>query len=409
MKRASKVKADLRLALGLAAGLLCFSPGRAQTAITAVTTTTATESHTTDANILTGSLSSGTAAASATFAATSNDLQVSTFTAGTGTQSAQYLYSATSSANATASIVRRNTTGITGGGALANENGFSTWYANTSTFSLKSGYDTSANDVLLGNNLYRGSDNLFVNNNGQTTTPNQSNIERIDFLFGSLSTLGGNTISAGITANAALALAVFDRGVVNAHDPFHIALITGYDGSGNPNYTSANIPALTALATTSASYGTVNPVSTFSYTLFRDDNNEGNNLATWDANTETSSQGIGGVVFTLADFGITGAEINAGLTIYGYSVMGADVTTTLSNLGGTNYTNPTFYPTASTDASGSNVGGIDLVAVNGIGFTKNPAPEPATYGAWLMGGGLGLTGWRNWRRRRSVAVTSPAA
>ena len=109
------------------------------------------------------------------------------------------------------------------------------------------------------------------------------------------------------------------------------------------------------------------------------------------------------MVFTLADFGITGSQINAGLTIYGYSVMGADVTTNLANLGGTNYTNATFYPTATSDTSSGNMGGIDLVGVNGIGFTKNPAPEPATYGAWLLGASVGLSSWRNWRRRNRAA------
>ena len=156
--------------LVVVASVWCLQPmAQAQTAITTISTALATES---GGTFLTGSHSSGTGAASASFSSTNNDLQITNFFAGGN----QYLYSATSSANATAALVRRNGTSVTASGAVANENGFSVWYANTgttSTFSLKGAYNTSANNVLLGNNLYVGSDNLFVNNNNQTATPNQ--------------------------------------------------------------------------------------------------------------------------------------------------------------------------------------------------------------------------------------------
>jgi len=388
----------------LAASLLCFQrAAQAQTGITAISTILTTE---TGSTLETGTVSSGTL--SATFAASNNDLEIHTFT---DSANNIYVYTPFSPADATASIVRRNTAASGSGTDLnANSNGFSVWYANAGTStpsSLLAAYNTSANSVLLGNNLLAGSDNLFVNNNSQATTPNQANVERVDFLFGTLTTSGGQTISSGIAANASIALAVFDRGVVNAHDPFHIALIMGYDSNGNPIYTNSAISGLKVAQATSASYGIVNPINTFSYTLFRDDNNEGNNLSTYDANSETNSQGVGGVVFSLSDFGITTAEINAGLTIYGYSVMAVDDTTTLANLGGSNYQNSADYPTSTTDVAGNDQGGIDLVAVNGIGFAKNPVPEPATYGVWFIGGGLALTCWRGWRRRRRL--TSSAA
>jgi hypothetical protein len=357
---------------------------RGQAAITSIVTTLSTESGGTyQTGVVT---SSQDPSGSATFATTNNDLAISSFTDSNGNY---YVYTAGSAANATAAIVRRNTatTGVTGD-AFANENGMSVWYASTgsSSTSLAGPYDTNANTVLLGNNLYVGSDNTFVNNNA-TTSPNQSNIERIDFLFGTTSTSGGQTISAGIAATDALNLAVFDRGNAGSHDSFNIALITGYDTNGNPIYTNAAISGLKADQITASNYGTTNVDSNFNYTLFRYDNNQGNNLNdNWNADSETGSQGAGGVVFSLFSFGITQAEINAGLTIYGYSVMGADDTTNLANLGGSNYTNAADYPTTTSDSSASD--GIDLLAVNGIAFQGFAVPEPSTYGAILAGFGL---------------------
>ena len=387
MPRFTKNRTPGRLLLA-GVGLLLSVPSglRAQTAVSSITTTLSTES---GGTYQTGTITSTGGGATASFATTSNDLVVSTFK---DSNNNTYTYTAGSSANASAAIIRRNTAPAgSGTDTDANENGMSVWYAYTgaSSTSLAGAYNTNANNVLLGNNLYVGSDNLFVNNNAQSSTPNQSDIERIDFLLGNTSTVGTNTVSAGILGGTSLAFAVFDRGVVNAHDSFNIALITGYDTNGNPIYTDAALSGLKADKITSTNYGTANVDTSFNYTLFRYDNNQGNNLNdNWNADSETSNQGIGGVVLTLADFGITTAQIQAGLTIYGYSVMAADDTTTLANLGGSNYTNSTDYPTNTTD-SGADPGGLDLVAVNGIGFAESsPAPEPSTYGAILAGMGV---------------------
>ena len=74
--QAGRFSAALLLAIAL---LGLNRPAHAQTAITNITTTVATES---GGTFLTGSLSSGTSAASASFSSTNNDLQVSTFNAG---------------------------------------------------------------------------------------------------------------------------------------------------------------------------------------------------------------------------------------------------------------------------------------------------------------------------------------
>src|SRR5471032_600333 len=241
-------QAGCGLLLALPAGL------RAQMAITSITTTLQTES---GGTYETGVVTSTQGGGSATFAATNNDLAVQSFKDSAGDT---YTYTAGGAANATAAIVRRNTA-ATGAGTdpLANENGLSLWYTYTgaSSTSLAGAYNTSGNSVLLGNNLYVGSDNTFINNNS-TTAPQQSNVERIDFLLGTTSTLGANTISAGIAGTNTLTFAVFDRGVAGAHDSFNIALITGYDTNGNPIYTDASIPALTVEKMTSANYGATN-------------------------------------------------------------------------------------------------------------------------------------------------------
>lgn len=383
------IKTFLRLSAVGASLLAAGAVLRGQQGIDSVTTALTTES---GGTYQSGTVSSGSS--SATFASTSNDLEVTSFQDTTGKI---YDYNSSSPANATAGVVRRNTAASgSGSDTDANENGFSVWYASgSSSTSLKGAYNTSANNVLLGNNLYVGSDNLFVNNNG-SSTPNQSNVERIDFEFGSTGTTGGQTTSAGITATSTLSLGVFDRGVVNAHDAFNIALIMGYDANGNPIYTNSGISGLKAISATTAEYGTTNPVASFNYTLFRYDSGQGNNLNdNWNADTETSNQGVGGIVFSLSDFGITNAQIASGLTIYGYSVMGADDTTTLANLGGSNYQNSTYYPTTTTDSS-PNDGGIDLVGINGEAFVLSSAPEPAWYGAIFVG--LMLGWYLLWRR-----------
>jgi hypothetical protein len=369
----------------------------AQVAITSISTLLTTES---GGDYESGAITSTEGGGSATFAATNNDLEVTSFKDSAGDT---YTYTAGGAANATAAIVRRNaaTTG-SGTDTQANTDGMSVWYAYTgaSSTSLAAAYDTNGNNVLLGNNLYVGSDNTFINNNA-STSPNQSDVERIDFLLGTTSTVGSNTVSAGIAASSDLTFAVFDRGAVNAHDSFDIALITGYDVSGNPIYTDASISGLKVDQAVAATYGSTNVDSSFNYDLFRYDNGQGNNLNNdWNADSETGSQGVGGVAFTLADFGITGAELT-GLTIYGYSVMGADDTTSLANLVGNNYSNSTYYPTNTTDSGQPD--GLDLVAVNGAGFMETSStPEPATYGAILAG--LGLLMFLALSRRRTGAV-----
>src|SRR6185312_1829547 len=124
--------------------------------------------------------------------------------------------------------------------------------------------------------------------------------------------------------------------------------------------------------------------------------------------TDLGTQGVGGVVLTMAQLGIT-----SGTTIYGYSIMAADVystgtsavtinSTVSSDL--VNYLNTSIYPTNTSDnttTGDGNYGGIDLMAVNGLEFsTTKLTPEPATYGAVFVG--LSLAAFGLLRRRRTA-------
>ena len=215
---------------------------------------------------------------------------------------------------------------------------------------------------------------------------------------------------------------MFDRGNATNHDAFKIAVITGVDSNGNPTSYGGNLITVTA-----ADYDTaLNPIANQNYTVFRYD--QGDNLTAWDNNvtvngttataittTDQGTQGVGGVVISLTALGIT-----SGATIYGYSIMAADVistststiaitTTVSSEL--VNYLNTTYYPNDTSDnntTGDDNYGGIDLMDVNGVEFsTTKVTPEPATYG--MIFAGLGVLAFALSRRGGAAGLTSPAA
>jgi hypothetical protein len=262
--------------------------------------------------------------------------------------------------------VRRNTT-------AGNDNNSSVWYdqgSQTDRFSAP--YATTYSELLLGNNILRGSDNTFANG----TDASSGNIERLDFLFN----------PTGITSSIQTSFAIFDRGLATEHDFVKIAVITGWDSTTNrPTAYGGQL-----VSVTTANYGTTNPIASFDYNLFRYDN--GNDLGSpyWNSNSETGSQGIGGVVISMADLGIA-----TGTTIYGYSLMGYDVTTNGNMANLVDWTNTTYYSDNTTGSTGT--GGIDLSAVNGVLYNRR-VPEPSTYGAIFLFLTAGLLGWRRFRR-----------
>ncbi|MDQ5981016.1 MAG: hypothetical protein QG602_3994, partial [Verrucomicrobiota bacterium] len=267
--------------------------------------------------------------------------------------------------------VRRNTT-------AGNANNSSAWYDQGTSSDFEAPYATSYGSLLLGNNLLRGSDNTFANGTGVS----EGNIERLDFLFS----------ASGITASTATSFAVFDRGSITQHDNVKIAVITGWDSVNNRPSSYGG----TLFEVTPTHYGSTNLTSDFTYSLFRYDSGDNLGSPYWDDNSETGTQGIGGVAVSMADLGIV-----AGTTIYGYSLMAADVTNggNMANL--VDWTNTTYYSTGTSGSTGA--GGIDLSAVNGVLFNRK-VPEPSTYGAILLSATAAFLGWR--RRRK---VSAPAA
>jgi hypothetical protein len=328
-----------------------------------------------------------------------DDEEVLNFKTTSGTQ---YYFSG----NAQTALIQRDPTHDT---FAPNE--LSIWYASTgtgTTLQYLAPDATNANTVLLGNNLYRGSDNLLTNSNGNTQS--SDDVERLDFIL--------NT--AGENATTDQAFAVFDRGNATNHDSFKIAIITGVDTNGNPTSYGGNLITVTA-----NNYDTAgNPIANQSYTVERYDT--GNNLSAEDNNittvsttgapltiatTDESSQGVGGVVLTLANLGIS-----AGTKIYGYSIMASDVITTATGVIAinstisselVNYMNTTYYPSNTSDNTSTgdgNYGGIDLAAVNGVEFSSiGPTPEPAVYGAVLTGLALGVVALRRRGRQPKSA------
>ena len=317
---------------------------RAQLAVTQITTSTANQS-----NVTVNSVEFGRETTSIT---TFKDIAGNIYDANTVAGSA---------------YVRRNT-------AVGNANNSSTWYTSGGSggADFAATYATTYASLLLGNNILRGTDNTFANGTTETT----GNIERLDFLFS----------SSGITSSLSTSLAVFDRGAAGAHDYLKIAVITGWDAVNNVPTSYGGVLA----SITTANYGAANVSADFNYSLFRYDGGDNLGSPYWDNNTETGTQGLGGVVLSMADLGIAN-----GTTIYGYSLMAYDVTNGGSQANLVNWNNTTYYASNTNGDTGS--GGVDLSAVNGVLYNRR-VPEPSTYGAIFVGLSSTFLGLRRYLR-----------
>lgn len=262
--------------------------------------------------------------------------------------------------------VRRNT-------GVGNADNSSVWYdQGSSSDRFSAPYADDYSSLLLGNNILRGSDNTFANGTGAS----EGNIERLDFLFS----------PTGLTSTISTSFAVFDRGNVSEHDNVKIAVITGWDAINNVPTSYGGV----LVGITPTDYGSTNVASSFDYNLFRYDNGDDLGSPYWNANSETGNQGLGGTTISMADLGIA-----TGTTIYGYSLMGYDVTDGGSVANLVDWTNTTYYASNTTGATGT--GGIDLSAVNGVLYNRR-VPEPSTYGAIFIGLTMAFCGWRRHRR-----------
>jgi len=264
-------------------------------------------------------------------------------------------------------FLRRNTT-------AGNANNTSVTFASSGTPNTFLGpYATTAQTVLLGNNIYQSIDNVFANGTSVST----GNIERVDYLFNG---------SIGMTATSLDAIAIFERGLAGQHDSFNIALITGWDSATNTPTSFTRITTVSML-----DFGpnnvTVDGVAnyTYDYNLFR--YNTGNNLTNWTANTETNTQGIGGVILNWLGLGA-----NNGQTIYGYSISANDTTTNRNRYA--NWNNVNYFPSNSTN-------GFDPFGANGkVWRHYTPTPEPSTYGIIFMSITGAFIAWSRWKKKK---------
>ena len=249
-------------------------------------------------------------------------------------------------------------------------------------------YDSGSASSVLGsqsNDLLRGTYRLF--------NDTYSDVQRMDVTFNS---------GAGFTAQSTTAFAIMDRA---AGANFDIALITGVDSNGNPTsyggnlvsvtssdfgnglLNSSNTPAGLLNNNGSGGSGTADP-TTYQLTYNTESGSSAMSGSNITSDTTTSSSNISGVILNLSDFGIS-----PGTTIYGYSIMNADVNDegNINNL--VDYSNSTYFPADDND-------GISLTDASAMVFTEEPIPEAPAYGAVFLGLGFAGLAVRRLRRPR---------
>ena len=215
------------------------------------------------------------------------------------------------------------------------------------TINLEAEYVADMGVAFGQNNLFIGTDNIFSNTgNGNG---NNNEIERVDVMIGA-----GYTIPDV----SKYGFPILERGVYGQHDAFKIAVILAVDNLGNPTAYSK------VVSVSSANYNNTNsnnpvPDGSYNYFLFRRNGN-----SPLQVNQHITNQGIGGVAFTFADFGLTN-----GTKIYGYSIMANDFNST-NGADVINYTNTSLFPTNTNET----IGGLDLLAVLGIAMQMPTLP-----------------------------------
>jgi hypothetical protein len=208
-------------------------------------------------------------------------------------------------------------------------------------FNLERPYEESMETVFSGlTNFNAGTDNLFTNVGDGNN--NNNSIERADVIF-STPRLVVDAAKEGI--------AIFERGELNQHDAFQVAVIKSVDGSNNPTSYYAGIKKLTT-----GTWGNTNLIASatdIDYYIVRKPLPSATDLRI----SASVDQNMGGTFIKFSDFGIPNNE-----TIIGYSIMATDVATT----NGTDFLNYNNITTAYNTNTNNSNGGIDLVAATAI-------------------------------------------
>ncbi len=238
-------------------------------------------------------------------------------------------------------------------------------------------YHNTFEAQLTKNDFRTGSENTFFNDGA---TGLNVNLERIDFIF-----------DTPINITADHAFAVFERGGGGggANVGLKLAAITSLDGFNLPDdYSNPfHIP--------DSAYDTAPGVNTASgYDVYRYLVDGGPELDYRSINSNL--QHIVGVAVPALDV------VSLGTPIYGYSLMGQDVTATMgSQL--VDWENATFFPTG-TQAAGD----VDMPAIGAQLWTSAPVPEPSS-AALLVGAAFAALARRSrsHRRHRAARITGP--
>lgn len=236
-------------------------------------------------------------------------------------------------------------------------------------------YFNTMEALFTSQNLYTGTENLFVNDDTQGPNPGNgtnivSNIERMDFIFGT-----------GVMVTSDLSFAVFERGSgaiggSGTNGGFRVAVITGLDVSGVPNAFADVIQSVTDNA-----YGLTNLVEV-RYDVYRNETIASTDLGFLN-NEDIGPQGIAGAVFRVSEF------TSVGSTVYGYAVFGEDVTAA-NGAQLINWDDPAFFPPLSPFTNDT-----DMVATGAYFFVPEPA---ASAPALALAAGLAALPRRRPRR-----------
>lgn len=322
----------------IAAGTLGL---QAQQNITSITTLTVSGSSYVNTGV---TPIGGGASISVTYTGTERVLQ--TLTASSGTYAPAF--------NGVAYARRNNGSAVSPVFSNTNANQTSAWNifsgSTAGNRTVQGEYHGTMESLLTNSDFNTGTENLFVNI-GSNSDPS-SNIERMDFMFGGTS---------GLTASSGQAFAVFERGRPGGNNGgFQVALVTAVDGAGVPTAYDD-----TVILVPTNSYGNPPVTPSSSYDIYRNNTAGGTDLDVL-GNAAISNQGVGGVLITLASFGLS-----PGTTYYGYSVFALDVTYGGNTANLVNWNNSSFFPQNSS-LSGNDV---DMVASGASVFVIVPEPS----------------------------------
>ncbi len=195
-----------------------------------------------------------------------------------------------------------------------------------------------------GRNLLVGSDNLFANRGDPTG--NNSNVERLDFIF-----------SAGFSASDTRGFSIFDRGNANDHDGFRITAITALDDAAVPSGYGD------VLTFRDGEWGNADLVEESTYLVVRRDRRGASSLF---RPSNVRTQSIGGVFIPTTDLASTGT------TIYGYSLLAPDTQGTGAEL--LDWLDASHYPRNTLNDDDYLAGGLDPVGLSAVLFTAVPEP-----------------------------------